>query len=509
MGAYCQGREARLGVSARACEPRRGGGRPPEQSGERQSTRTIGTIDVLEILAVSQALSSETSIERLYTRVVEMLSAMTGSTDVRLPVWSEDRQAWLLPTSDSYGGLLVLSDGEQQRRAPISVLRYVQRIREPLVVVDATRDDRFAHDPYFTDVGCCSLLAVPILSRGTLQAVLVLENRLIRGAYSTQSVDPINLIASQLAVALDNVKVYEDFRRIAEEQAALRRVATLVARDVAAVEVFAAVASETKRILEFDTATLLRVDPDGMVTVAGSVATLPLLTSVGDRRTPLAGGVVDHVLRTGRPARIDGFEGEPGSPGDELNTLGYGGAAAAPIFVEGRLWGVLRVAWSKERSVSPGGEDRLLQFSRLIATALANTEAREKLRQVAEEQAALRRVATLVARGEPPSAVFAAVAAEAGRVIPDAGVALVGRYELDEGSIEFVGGWTPAGEAVFVGNRVALGGQNVATLVFEGNGPARVDRIASDDTPATALAVAGRAPRPARRSTWKVGCGGC
>ena len=111
-------------------------------------------------------------------------------------------------------------------------------------------------------------------------------------------------------------------------------------------------ASETKRILEFDTATLLRLEPDGMVTVAGSVATLPLLTAVGDRRTPLAGGVVDRVLRTGRPARIDGFEGEPGSPGDELNALGYGGAAAAPIFVEGRLWGVLRAAWSKERSVS-------------------------------------------------------------------------------------------------------------------------------------------------------------
>ena len=65
-----------------------------------------------------------------------------------------------------------------------------------------------------------------------------------------------------------------------------------------------------------------------------------------------------------------------------------------------------------------------MQFSELIATALANAEAREDLRQVAEEQAALRRVATRVARGEPPSAVFAAVAVEVGRVIPAADVAL-------------------------------------------------------------------------------------
>ena len=468
------------------------GERSPEQSdgrSARQSTVTTGTIDLLGILSASGALSSETSIERLHSRVVEVLSAMSGSTDVHLPVWSEDRQAWLLPTSNGDGELFLLRGSEPESTVPTSVMRYVQRTNEPLVVGDATRDYRFAHDPYFADVDCCSLLALPILSRDTLQAVLVLGNRLIRGAFSTEHVDPIKLIASQIAVALDNVKVYQDFRRIADEQAALRRVATLVAREAAAVEVFAAVASETKRILEFDTATLLRLEPDGMITVVGSVATLPLLTAVGDRRTPLAGGVVDRVLRTGRPARVDGFGGEPGSPGDELDALGYGGAAAAPVFVEGRLWGVLRVAWSKERSLSPGSEDRLLQFSGLIATALANTEAREKLRQVAEEQAALRRVATLVARGERPSAVFAAVAAEAGRVIPDAGVALVGRYDLDEESIEFVGAWSPPGEPGFVGNRVTLGGHNVATLVFEGNAPARVDRIPSEDAPATAFSA--------------------
>ena len=112
----------------------------------------------------------------------------------------------------------------------MSVLRYVQRTREPLVVADATRDDRFARDPYFADVDCCSLLAVPILSRGTLQAVLLLENRLIRGAFTTERLDAVKLIAGQLAVSLDNAQLYADYRRIADEQAALRRVATLVAR---------------------------------------------------------------------------------------------------------------------------------------------------------------------------------------------------------------------------------------------------------------------------------------
>ncbi len=265
------------------------------------------------------------------------------------------------------------------------------------------------------------------------------------------------------------------YRQVAEEQASLRQVATLVAQGVAAVEVFAAVARETKRILEFDTATLLRLEPDGMVTVSGSVATLPLLTVVGDRKAPLAGGVVDRVLRTGRPARIDGFEGTPGSPGDELNALGYGGAAAAPIFVEGRLWGVLRAAWSKERSVSPSSENRLLQFSELIATALANAEAREELRRVAEEQAALRRVATLVAKGVSPEEVFAAVAEEVGLALGSDFTGM-SRYNGD-GTATVLGEWTRTDvpPPMAIGERFDLSGQNVTTLVAQTGLPARVD----------------------------------
>src|SRR4029078_6728227 len=89
-------------------------------------TVTTGTIDLLGILAASQALSSETSIERLHARVSEVLGAMTGAPGVRLLLGSEEREDWLLPAEDA---------------VPMSVLRYVQRTREPLVVADAASDD--------------------------------------------------------------------------------------------------------------------------------------------------------------------------------------------------------------------------------------------------------------------------------------------------------------------------------------------------------------------------------
>ncbi len=174
----------------------------------QRATVTTGTIDLLGILSASQALSSETSIERLHARVAQVLRAMTGATDVHLLLWSDDRHDWLLPAP---GGDTVPVRGTGHERAvPLSVLRYAQRTGEPLVVDDAGGDDRFARDPYFTDADCCSLLAVPIQSRGTLRAVLLLENRLIRGAFTTERLDAVKLIAGQLAVSLDNAQLYAE-----------------------------------------------------------------------------------------------------------------------------------------------------------------------------------------------------------------------------------------------------------------------------------------------------------
>lgn len=102
---------------------------------------------------------------------------------------------------------------------------------------------------------------------------------------------------------------------------------------------------------------------------------------------------------------------------------------------------------------------------------------REEVERLAGEQAALRRVATLVARGAAPGAVFAAVAEEVGHVLPDADVTMVGRYDA-EPAVEVVGGWSRTGGLVMHSRRSELDGQNVSTLVFDTGQPARVDDLA-------------------------------
>ena len=193
---------------------------------QESSVLTTGTIDLLGILSASQALSSETTIEGLHARVVDMLAAMTGATAVRLVLCSDDGQEWLLPTPT--GATIAVSGSDSQDDA-MSVLRYVERTHEPLIVADAISDDRFARDAYFVDIDRCSLLALPILSRGRLRAVLQLENRLIRGAFTADRLDAVKLIAGQLAVSLDNAQLYSELaasraRIVAAADQARRRI---------------------------------------------------------------------------------------------------------------------------------------------------------------------------------------------------------------------------------------------------------------------------------------------
>ncbi|MCI2424196.1 GAF domain-containing sensor histidine kinase [Saccharopolyspora sp. K220] len=269
-----------------------------------------------------------------------------------------------------------------------------------------------------------------------------------------------------------NASSREELRVLADEQAALRRVATLVARGMPPVEVFTAVAQEVGRVLDADATHIVRLDPDGTTTVAASTGAYADGFPVGSRwkiEPPVA---VAAALRTGYAARFDDYHRAPGAYGDRLRKLGIRSGAATPIVVEGRLWGAIAVGMRRGRFPADT-EQRMSCFTELIATAIANADSRAELRVLAEEQAALRRVATLVAGGASPTDVFDAVTAEFRRLLDGYHMALL-RYEPD-GTATLVSAHNEPGVTMPAETPWPLEGENVAALVLRTGRVARMD----------------------------------
>ncbi len=168
-------------------------------------------VDLMGVLRASQALSSETSVERLTARVTQVLAALSGATKVLVLSWHEP-QWWLLAPAPGEPSIEV-AQAARRGLLPLSVVGYVDRTGEALVVEDAARDDRFARDPYFAGVPLCSLLVAPISSQGAARAMLVLESRVSRAAFGVERLDAVMLIAGQLAVSLANAQLYESLEQ--------------------------------------------------------------------------------------------------------------------------------------------------------------------------------------------------------------------------------------------------------------------------------------------------------
>jgi signal transduction histidine kinase len=186
-------------------------------------------------------------------------------------------------------------------------------------------------------------------------------------------------LAAAAGLALENERLQLALNARLEEQQALRRVATVVARQHDPEEVLALVTSEVAHHLAADAAMTARFDGPGLATVladwgAPGVAAFP----TGKQITVGGPTAFAQVQKTWAPARVDSYEGMPGDYPAELRRLGMRAAVAAPILVDGRLWGAVAAA-SVGAPFARDAEARLGEFAELVAQAIANVDARIKL----------------------------------------------------------------------------------------------------------------------------------
>ncbi|GAA2584605.1 hypothetical protein GCM10010399_13270 [Dactylosporangium fulvum] len=164
-----------------------------------------------------------------------------------------------------------------------------------------------------------------------------------------------------------------------EEQAALRRVAILVARGSSPPAVFSTVTSELCQLLGPYSTGLVRYEPDGTGTLLAGrhepgMAEMPAGTCVRLEGNCLSG----MIKRTGRPARTT-YDNAEGPTAAILRGLGIRSGFGVPVVVEGRLWGAAVVSSTRSTSIPAEVEARLADFTELVATAVANADSRAQL----------------------------------------------------------------------------------------------------------------------------------
>jgi signal transduction histidine kinase/PAS domain-containing protein len=428
-------------------------------AGEQAALRRVATL-----------VAREASRAEVFMAIAEEIGQLLGTEETRMLRYEDDHSAVVMARWGVLEGLMPI--GSRLRLEGETATARVLRTGQPARIDYGSASGPSAEHARAAGVRC--VVATPILVEGRLWGTIVTgTNQEAPLPPDTES--RLAQFTELMATAIANTESHARADRLAEEQAALRRVATLIAKESSPTEVFAKVTEELANVLGDVDCALFRDEGDGTATL---VAVRGLALSAGVRvgtRWPVDGtGVIASVLRDGRPCRIGDYSKATGTLAEHgREQLGIRSAVGCPIVVRDRIWGALGAARYQPEALPPETETRIAQFAELVATAIANADARAEVERLAEEQAALRRVAMLVAEGASPTAVFDAVAAEMERLL-DADAVTLSRYEPGDEVTVVAHRGSDAGR-VPPGTRVSHQGENVTTMVRRTERPARME----------------------------------
>ena len=337
-------------------------------------------------------------------------------------------------------------------------------------------------------LGIRSGLASPIVVDGELWGAITLASlgRSLPPGTERQLADFTELVATALA----NAQARDALSRLADEQAGLRRVATLVAQGASPDDLFSAVAKEVAAVIDIPVVGVHRYEADGtftMLGIAGETSFTP-----GSRWPVEPEGLAARILATGRPTRKDDYSTMPGPLGDALRADQMVTTIGAPIVVDGSIWGFMVAGGRPGKPIPAGTEERLDRFIELVTTAIAKHKEQEQRARLTEEQAALRRVATLVARGVSPDELFAAVSNEVATLF-GAEIATIGRFEPTEPPEITTVGVSEGPNDFLIGLRSPLMDWLASTTVYRTGRTARKEVTAEQVTDPGTLSDAVRA----------------
>lgn len=288
------------------------------------------------------------------------------------------------------------------RRRPRTA--WVVAIAAPLLITLGSRLLRPSVPPASLLFATLLVVAVVALIGGAIPALTAIVVGLVAqevffefpyGSLSDHRPAQISVLGVFVVIGAGIGLLVDELARLTTEQEALRRIATLVARGIPRPELFSAVADEVARLLAADSAFVGQLDPNGLLTIVAAQGRGAAAVAIGERRELPPNTAVAAVVASGRPARVDDDETASPEVRAFLKGAGMRSNVATPIVVEGRLWGV--IGTSSRGRLPADSEPRMLNFTELVGTAIADVESRAELaasraRIVAASDEARRRV---------------------------------------------------------------------------------------------------------------------
>jgi predicted ATPase/class 3 adenylate cyclase/tRNA A-37 threonylcarbamoyl transferase component Bud32 len=212
-------------------------GRGDANSSSTTTTRTTTTtstghttsniLDLPSVLKASQAISGEIVLDSLLSKMMRILIENAGAE--RGVLILDKDGAWAIEaegTIESEEVTVLQSiflDATSNVPLPLSVINYVVRTRQTIVLSDATQEGQFMQDPYIVTRSPRSILVTPLLNQGKLIGLLYLENNLTSGAFTSDRLELLNLLSSQVAISIENARLYNNLQESLDRQVTLTR----------------------------------------------------------------------------------------------------------------------------------------------------------------------------------------------------------------------------------------------------------------------------------------------
>jgi signal transduction histidine kinase len=348
------------------------------------SAHREGEIRELERLAAEQSalrrvatlVARHAPPEELFALVTEELSRLLGvDLMVRTVRFEPDGSATILAAQGMPKDLI--PPGTNTPRPGGGVLDQVFRTGRPGRVDDYAQ----VSGPLsvaLRDTGIRSAAAGPIVVDGRTWGAMVVASQ---STLPAGIEDRVAQFAELVSTAISNIESQAAVERLAAEQSALRRVATLVAREHSPDDLFATLAQELGVLLQVDAATILGYDADSTATVVAGWSDGAINIPLGERFPLEVDNLAGEVQGTGRVRRKEDYDAAAGPIAAIVRELGIRAAVASPIVVEGATWGVIAVLSRQREPLPPDTEARIAEFSRHAGVAVANAKSRSDLAQ--------------------------------------------------------------------------------------------------------------------------------